>query len=165
MLFSWLSLPMKIYPNIHPYSQTSSCSSCNTTAWSQINVINGGTSFTNHLSGCFCWYFSLRINRNWYLFFTKIPHRCRWAELLGEVWKWLNVSLPQQWRTSPHFWRCTPWNTCRWGESRNPLCIDQSFCMLEGWSKEDRAMLLIQSVQLTWKLNLLPTCRSGTPFF
>ena len=25
-------------------------------------------------------------------------------------------------------------------------------------------MLLIQSVQLTWKLNLLPTCRSGTPF-
>ncbi len=44
-----------------------------------------------------------------------------------------------------------------WGESGNPLHIDQWFCMLEGWSEEDRAILLIQSVQLTWKLNLLPT--------
>ena len=51
-----------------------------------------------------------------------------------------------------------------WGESGNPLCIHQWFCMLEGWSEEDRAMLLIQSVWLTWKLNLSPTCRSGTPF-
>ena len=34
--------------------------------------------------------------------------------------------------------------------------------MLEGWSEEDRAMLLIQSIQLTWKLNLLPTCQLGT---
>ena len=30
--------------------------------------------------------------------------------------------------------------------------------------KEDGAMLSIQSVQLTWKLNLSPTCWSGTPF-
>ncbi len=52
-----------------------------------------------------------------------------------------------------------------WGESRNPLCIHQWFCMLDGWSEEDRAMLLlIQSVQLTWKLNLSPKCRSGIPF-
>ncbi len=51
-----------------------------------------------------------------------------------------------------------------WGESRNPLPIDQWFCMLEGWSEEDRAMLLIQSVQLTWKLNLSPTCWSGNLF-
>ncbi len=51
-----------------------------------------------------------------------------------------------------------------WGESRNTLRIHQWFCMLEGWSEEDRAMLSIQSIQLTWKLNLLPTCRSGTPF-
>ncbi len=57
-----------------------------------------------------------------------------------------------------------PWNTWHWGESGNPLRIDQWFCMIEGWSEEDRAMLLIQSVQLTWKLNLSPTCRSGTPF-
>ncbi len=46
----------------------------------------------------------------------------------------------------------------------NPLHIHQWFCMLEGWSEEDRAMLSIQNIQLTWKLNLLPTCRSGTPF-
>ncbi len=52
-----------------------------------------------------------------------------------------------------------------WGESRNTLCIHQWFCMLEGWSEEDRAMLLIESIQLTWKLNLLPTCQSGTPFW
>ncbi len=51
-----------------------------------------------------------------------------------------------------------------WGESRNTLRIHQWFCMLEGWSEEDRAMLLIYSVQLTWKLNLSPTCWSGTPF-
>ncbi len=51
-----------------------------------------------------------------------------------------------------------------WGESRNPLRIDQWFCLLEGWSEEDKAMLSIQIVQLTWKLNLLPTCQSGTPF-
>ncbi len=51
-----------------------------------------------------------------------------------------------------------------WGESRNPLRIHQCFCMLEGWSEEDRPMLLIQSIQLIWKLNLLPTCRSGTLF-
>ncbi len=51
-----------------------------------------------------------------------------------------------------------------WGENGNLLCIDQWFCMLERWSEEDRAMLLIQSVQLTWKLNLLPTCWSGTQF-
>ncbi len=51
-----------------------------------------------------------------------------------------------------------------WGESGNTLRIHQWFCMLEGWSEEDRAMLLIQSVQLTWKLSLLPTCWSGTPF-
>jgi hypothetical protein len=88
----------------------------------------------------------------------------RWAELLGEVWKWLDVSLPKQRRTSPHFWRCTPWNTWRWGESRNPLRIDQWFCMLEGWSEKNIAILLIQSVQLTWKLNLSPTCQSGTHF-
>ena len=98
------------------------------------------------------------------MFFAKIPRWCHWAELLGEVWKWLDVSLPKQRRTSPHFWRCTPWNTWRWGESGNPLRIDQWFCMLERWSEEDRAMLLIQSVQLNWKLNLLPTCWSGTPF-
>ncbi len=36
--------------------------------------------------------------------------------------------------------------------------------MLEGWSEEDRAMLLIQSIQLTWKFNLLPTYWSGTLF-
>ncbi len=30
-----------------------------------------------------------------------------------------------------------------WGESGNPLCIHQWFCMLKGWSEEDRAMLLI----------------------
>ncbi len=47
---------------------------------------------------------------------------------------------------------------------RAGICIDQLFCLLEGWSEEDRAMLMIQSVQLTWKLNLLPTCWSGTPF-
>ncbi len=57
-----------------------------------------------------------------------------------------------------------PWNTWRWGESRNTLRIHQWFCMLEGWSEEDRAMLLIQSNQLTWKLNLSPMCWSGTPF-
>jgi hypothetical protein len=51
-----------------------------------------------------------------------------------------------------------------WGESGNTLHIDQWFCMLERWSEEDRAMLLIQSVQFTWKLNLSPTCWSGTPF-
>ncbi len=51
-----------------------------------------------------------------------------------------------------------------WGESGNLLRIDQWFCLLEGWSEEDRAMLLIQSAQLTWKLNFLPTCQSGTPF-
>ncbi len=51
-----------------------------------------------------------------------------------------------------------------WGESRNTLRIHQWFCILEGWSEEDRAMLLIQSIQLTWKLNLLPMCQSGTPF-
>ncbi len=51
-----------------------------------------------------------------------------------------------------------------WGESGNPLRIHQWFCMLEGWSEEDRAMLSIQSVQLTWKLNLWPICWSGTPF-
>ncbi len=51
-----------------------------------------------------------------------------------------------------------------WGESRNTLRIDQWFCMLDGWSEEDRAMLLIQSVQMTWELNLSPTCQSGTPF-
>jgi hypothetical protein len=51
-----------------------------------------------------------------------------------------------------------------WGESRDTLLIDQWFCLLEGWSEEDRAMLSIQSVQSTWKLNLLPTCWSGTPF-
>jgi hypothetical protein len=32
--------------------------------WSQINVINGGTFFTNHLSGCFGQNFSPTINRN-----------------------------------------------------------------------------------------------------
>ena len=42
---------MKIYLNTHPYSQTSLCSSCNTKAWSQINVINGGTSFTCQAPG------------------------------------------------------------------------------------------------------------------
>jgi hypothetical protein len=51
-----------------------------------------------------------------------------------------------------------------WGESRNTLRIHQWFCMLEGWPEEDRAMLLIQSVQLTWKLNLSPTCWSDTQF-
>ncbi len=51
-----------------------------------------------------------------------------------------------------------------WGESGNPLRIHKWFCMLEGWSEEDRAMLSIQSIQLTWKLNLLPTWWSGTPF-
>ncbi len=51
-----------------------------------------------------------------------------------------------------------------WGESRNTIHIYQWFCMLEGWSEEDRAMLLNQSIQLTWKLNLSPTCQSGTPF-
>ncbi len=51
-----------------------------------------------------------------------------------------------------------------WGESGNTHVIHQWFCMLEGWSEEDRAMLAIQRVQLTWKLNLLPTCWSGTPF-
>ncbi len=51
-----------------------------------------------------------------------------------------------------------------WERAVNTLCIDQRFYMLEGWSEEDRAMLLIQSVQLTWKLNLLRTCQSGTPF-
>ncbi len=50
---------MKIHPNTHSYSHTSSCSSCNTEAWSQINVINGSASFTNNLSGCFCRNFSL----------------------------------------------------------------------------------------------------------
>ena len=52
-----------------------------------------------------------------------------------------------------------------WGESGNPLHIHQWFCMLEGWSEEDRAMLSIQSVQLTWKLNLSPRCWSGNPFY
>ncbi len=33
-----------------------------------------------------------------------------------------------------------------WGESRKSLRIHQWFCMLEGWSEENRAMLLIQSV-------------------
>ena len=51
-----------------------------------------------------------------------------------------------------------------WGESGKLLRIDQWFCLLEGWSEEDRAMPSIQSIQLTWKLNLLPTCQSGTPF-
>ncbi len=37
-----------------------------------------------------------------------------------------------------------------WGESRNTLRIDQWFRMLEEWSEEDRAMLLIQCIQLTW---------------
>ncbi len=68
----------------------------------------------------------------------------------------------------PHFinqWFCHGLEvSSSWGESKNPLHIHQWFCMLEGWSEEDRAMLLIQSVQLTWKLNLLPTCWSGTPF-
>ncbi len=49
-----------------------------------------------------------------------------------------------------------------WGESRNTLRIHQWFCLLEQWSEVDRAILLIQSNQLTWKLNLSPTCRSGT---
>ncbi len=57
------------------------------------------------------------------------------------------------------------WTFLQVGERAvNPLCIHQWFCMLEGWSEEDRAMLLIKSIQLTWKLNLLPTCQSGTPF-
>ena len=57
------------------------------------------------------------------------------------------------------------WTFLQVGEKAvNSLCIHQWFCMLEGWSEEDRAMLLIQSVQLTWKLNLSPTCWSGTPF-
>ena len=51
-----------------------------------------------------------------------------------------------------------------WGESGNLLRINQWFCLLEGWSEEDRAMLLIQSVQLTWKLNLSAMWWSGTPF-
>ncbi len=51
-----------------------------------------------------------------------------------------------------------------WGKSGNPLRIHQWFCMLEGGSEENRAILSIQSVQLTWKLNLSPTCWSGTPF-
>ncbi len=52
-----------------------------------------------------------------------------------------------------------------WGKSGNLLCIHQWFCMLEGLSEEDRAMLLIQSLQLTWKLNLSPMCWWGTPFY
>ncbi len=57
------------------------------------------------------------------------------------------------------------WTILWVGESAvNTFCIDQWFCMLEGWSEEDRAMLSIQSIQLTWKLNLSPTCQSGTPF-
>ena len=62
------------------------------------------------------------------------------------------------------WFRCGLDVSLSWGESGNPLRIHQWFCMLEGWSEEDRAMLLIQSVQLTWKLNLSPTCQSGTPF-
>ncbi len=62
------------------------------------------------------------------------------------------------------WFRCGLDISSSWGESRNTLRIHQWFCMLEGWSEEDRAMLSIQSVQLTWKLNLLPTCWSGTPF-
>ncbi len=62
-------------------------------------------------------------------------------------------------------WFCFGLNiSSSWGESGNLLHIDQWFCLLEGWSEEDRAMLLIQSIQLTWKLNLLPMCWSGTLF-
>ncbi len=68
----------------------------------------------------------------------------------------------------PHFinqWFCHGLEvSSSWGESGNPLRNHQWFCMQEGWSEEDRAMLLIQSVQLTWELNLLPRCQSGTPF-
>ena len=62
-------------------------------------------------------------------------------------------------------WFCRGFDvSLSWGESGNLLRIDQWFCLLEGLSEEDRAMLSIQSVQLTWKLNLSPTCWSGTPF-
>ncbi len=64
-----------------------------------------------------------------------------------------------------HKWFCRGLDvSLSWGESRNTLRIHQWFCILEGWSEEDRAMLSIQNIQLTWKLNLSPTCRSGTPF-
>ncbi len=88
-----------------------------------------------------------------------------------------SVQLTWKLNLSPTWWSGTPfcrglllstndfvvvWMFLRVGEKTvNPLCIHQWFCMLEGWSEEDRAMLLIQSVQLTWKLNLSPTCRSG----
>ncbi len=62
------------------------------------------------------------------------------------------------------WFRCGLDVSLSWGESGKLLRIDQWFCMLEGWSEEDRAMLSIQSIQLTWKLNLLPMCWSGTPF-
>ncbi len=35
------------------------------------------------------------------------------------------------------------------GKERESTPYQPMFCMLEGWSEEDRAMLLIQSVQLT----------------
>ncbi len=62
-------------------------------------------------------------------------------------------------------WFCHGLDVCsNWGESRNTLRIHQWFCKLEGLSEEDRAMLSIQSILLTWKLNLSPTCWSGTTF-
>ncbi len=103
-----------------------------------------------------------------------------WSEEDKAMLSIQRVQLTWKLNLSPTCWSGTPF--CRglvlstndfvvnlevsssWGESGNPLRIHQWFCMLEGWSEEDRAMLLIQSVQLTWKLNLLPTCRSGTPF-